>query len=124
MPSLLRKKKKKESWFKYIFSVAHLWLGLASSLVLFVVCLTGTILVFEEPIKHAINAEVRYVEPGPDRKSTDELLALYKNRYDLAPGTITVPEAADEAVHFFAFDRQSGERISVYANPYTGEFIG
>ncbi len=124
MPALLRKKKKKESWFKFLFAIVHLWLGLASSLVLFIVCLTGTILVFEEPIKHAINAEVRKVEPGPQRKSADELLALYKDQFDLAPGTITVPDAADEAVHFFAFDRQTGQRISVYADPYSGEFLG
>ena len=124
MPALIRKKKRKESWFKYAFALSHLWLGLLSSIVLFVVCLTGTILVFEEPIKRALNSDVMRVEPGNKRIPLDKLLARYQETHTLAPGSITIPQAKDEAIHFFAFDRSSGERISVYANPYTGEFQG
>jgi uncharacterized iron-regulated membrane protein len=45
---------------KLFFRRIHLYLGLASGLFLVIVCLTGTILVFEEEITHALHRE-RYV---------------------------------------------------------------
>ncbi|RYY11872.1 MAG: hypothetical protein EOO36_18345, partial [Cytophagaceae bacterium] len=45
---------------KVFFRRIHLYLGLASGLFLVVVCLTGTILVFEEELTHAFHRE-RYV---------------------------------------------------------------
>lgn len=124
MPTLLRKKKAKESLFKYIFSVSHLWLGLISSLVLIVVCLTGSILAFEGPIKRWVNQDAIKVEVTGKRLTVDSLHSIYNANYNLPAGRITVPAAANEAVNFFAFNRQTGERASVYIDPYTGKITG
>ncbi|GAA4822680.1 PepSY-associated TM helix domain-containing protein [Algivirga pacifica] len=124
MPTLLRKRKKDESLFKYIIALTHLWLGLLSGVVLFVVCLTGSILVFEQPITDAFNAKVATVVPQQERVSLDSIQANYYKAHTLPLGRVTVPTEEDQAVHLYASNRKSGERISVYANPYTGELIG
>nr|MCU0354079.1 PepSY domain-containing protein [Cytophagales bacterium] len=41
----------------------HLWLGLASGLVVFIVSLTGCLYVFEEEIRAATHADFYYVPP-------------------------------------------------------------
>jgi uncharacterized iron-regulated membrane protein len=46
---------------KIFFRRIHLYLGLVSGLFLVVVCLTGTILVFEEEFEHALNHERYFV---------------------------------------------------------------
>lgn len=53
--------KKKYSFRKFSNDI-HLWLGIASGLVLFVVCLTGTILTFEKEIVEWTDAERYHVE--------------------------------------------------------------
>lgn len=53
--------KKKYSFRKFSNDI-HLWLGIASGLVLFVVCLTGTILTFEKEIVEWADAERYHVE--------------------------------------------------------------
>lgn len=124
MPKLLRKKKANESFLKYLFSLSHLWLGLLSSLILIVVCLTGSLLVFEQPIKNWANRAHRKVEVGAEKVSLDLLKQKYVDTFGAEPGRITVPASSNEAIHFFTFNRQTGERISAFANPYTGEFTG
>ena len=48
LKSLVRKRLKKESKLKYAIALLHLWLGLLSSLVIFTVCLTGSIYAFKK----------------------------------------------------------------------------
>lgn len=124
LPTLLRKRKKKESVIRYAFNLLHLWLGLLSGLVLVIVCLTGSILVFEQPIENYINRKIRYVSEGGQRLPLDRLVANYNDRFSLPPGRITVSEDPKIATHFFAFNRKSGERVSAYLDPYTGKVLG
>lgn len=56
------KKKSKKSLFKRIMAWLHLWLGLASGIIVFIVSLTGCIYVFENEIKDFIE-DWRFVEP-------------------------------------------------------------
>ncbi|WP_235830928.1 PepSY domain-containing protein [Flavobacterium ustbae] len=44
--------------FKKIIGLLHLWLGLASGLIVFVVSLTGNIFVFEEELDEYFNPEL------------------------------------------------------------------
>ncbi len=56
------KKKSKKSLFKRIMSWLHLWLGLASGIIVVIVSLTGCIYVFESEIKDFIE-DWRFVKP-------------------------------------------------------------
>ncbi|WP_207434733.1 PepSY-associated TM helix domain-containing protein [Sabulibacter ruber] len=64
---------KKEFTWRKLFTDIHLWLGLASGLVLFVVCLTGTIFTFHteieemlEPQKYEVQVPANAVALSPD----------------------------------------------------------
>jgi uncharacterized iron-regulated membrane protein len=56
------KKKSKKSLFKRIMAWLHLWLGLASGIIVVIVSLTGCIYVFENEIRDFIE-DWRFVEP-------------------------------------------------------------
>ena len=56
------KKKSKKSLFKRVMAWLHLWLGLASGIIVVIVSLTGCIYVFENEIKDFIE-DWRYVKP-------------------------------------------------------------
>ncbi len=68
---------KKNYNFRKFSTDIHLWLGIASGLVLFVVCLTGTILTFEKEIVEWADAEKYHVEAAVGTKviPIDELVA-------------------------------------------------
>lgn len=73
---------KKRLSFKKITGIVHLWLGLASGLLLFIICLTGTIYVFRTEIEEWISPEKYKVEmPSANAKrlTPDELIAAIKN---------------------------------------------
>ena len=65
------------------FRRIHLYLALAAGLVFFVQCLTGTLLVFEEEITHALHTE-RYQVAGPagqPRLALAQLAAAFKQTH-------------------------------------------
>ena len=69
---------KKKKWtMRRVFYEAHLWLGILSGLVLFVVCLSGAIYVFRPDVEMALEPEKYYVTPKKDAvpMPVDELIA-------------------------------------------------
>lgn len=58
----MTKKNKKGYTFRKFINDVHLWLGVASSLVLFLVCLSGTIYTFRHEIEEMIEPEKFYIE--------------------------------------------------------------
>jgi uncharacterized iron-regulated membrane protein len=69
---------KRKNRLRKFFTDVHLWLGIASGLVLFVVCLTGTILTFEHEIVAWANEEKYEVEVPDNAKAMpiDQLVVL------------------------------------------------
>jgi uncharacterized iron-regulated membrane protein len=68
---------------KVLFRRIHLYLALAAGLVFFIQCLTGTVLVFEEEITHAIHPE-RYtvaVAPGQPRLPLAQLASQFSQAH-------------------------------------------
>lgn len=58
---------------KVFFRTIHLYLSLAAGLIIFISCLTGTILVFEEEIEHSTHHERYFVTAGTERLSLTQL---------------------------------------------------
>jgi uncharacterized iron-regulated membrane protein len=58
--SLFRKKGKKESRPRYVSALLHRWLGLLSSAVIFIVCLTGSLYAFRNPVSEFRNRHLIY----------------------------------------------------------------
>ncbi len=57
-----KKQKKKKYTFRKLLNDLHLWLGLGSGIILFLVCLSGTILTFQTEIKSLFAEELK-VDP-------------------------------------------------------------
>ncbi len=110
---------------KNIVGRLHLWLGLASGLIVFIICLTGTILAFEKQLEDWFNRKVAYVaEPGEEKLPLEDILAAYEAEFGQPVNRIKVFENPRRSVYVRGTDPESDERIEAYFNPYTGEFSG
>ena len=103
----------------------HRRLGLAFGVIISIICLTGAVIVFQDEIKEAINADIRHVEDkGEGRYLTDEALIDAIRRHtveDLTLKSIQMPSNADEQA-YAQFAERGHQKLAV--NPYTGELIG
>lgn len=111
--------------FKKIASQLHLWLGVSSGLVVFIVALTGSILVFEDELEPVFYPKFHLVEAPKDQSPLplDNLRATVANAYpDQRIARIVIEHHADRTV---LFDLVKGKRekdvLSVAVNPYTAE---
>jgi uncharacterized iron-regulated membrane protein len=101
--------KKKYSFRKFSNDI-HLWLGIASGLVLFVVCLTGTILTFEKEIVEWADAE-RYevaVSANATPIPVDQLVTTTEQNLKGKVTGIEIPKAKD-AVYRFTVKEKEGK---------------
>jgi uncharacterized iron-regulated membrane protein len=114
-------KAKKSTTGKNISGKLHLWLGLASGLVVFIVSITGCLFVFEKEIRDFTQKELRCVTPHPNTPfvSVTQVEQAVKQQY---------PDALIKQVRLFsAGDRawqvqiQNDEAIAI--NPYTAAVI-
>lgn len=101
-------------FFRRFFYETHLWLGIVSGLVLFVVCLSGTILVFQDEVRHLAEPEKYYVKApeGKTALSADALIAKVEAaKPGLKVASITIPEKANRTVSMsLTSAEQGGER--------------
>lgn len=110
---------------KKLIGQLHLWLGIASGLVVIVVALTGSILVFEDEIDEWANKDFFFVEvpANTQRLPLDHLLQQAK-AYDTSlriSNIHTVTAEADRTVLFTGRKEKRSWNIAV--NPYTGQVI-
>ena len=103
----------------------HLWLGLASGIVVMVVALTGSILVFEKEIDELINRDFYFVKvpQKAQRKPLDELLHQVKS-FDTSIRISNIrlmTDAPSRAVIFTG--KKRNESINLAINPYSGNVI-
>lgn len=75
-----KNKSENRNWLRVrkFFNDIHLWGGLVSGIVVFIVCITGTIYVYNTEIREAASPEYYNVEPSGEPLQLDTLLALAK----------------------------------------------
>ncbi|PZD78509.1 PepSY domain-containing protein [Mesonia sp. K7] len=114
------KKKKKYTFRKFINDV-HLWLGLASGIILFLVCLSGTILTFEDEIKSFTSEELNVEKTATSKKSITELQKILQKEGKVTAVTLIANE--EKAYEFRVKTSKEDRRgTTFYINPYTGEY--
>ncbi|MEO6283745.1 MAG: PepSY-associated TM helix domain-containing protein [Dyadobacter sp.] len=113
---------------KKIASQLHLWLGISSGLVVFVVALTGCILVFEDELEPVINKQFHVVNvvEGQRRLPLDILQRNVAQQFPRKKITrVSLEPDADRTV---IFGLKSGKKekdvFSVAVNPYNGQIAG
>lgn len=111
--------------FRKIASQLHLWLGVSSGLVVFIMALTGSILVFEEELEPVLYPGFHIVE-APNNQSPlplDNLRAAVVSRYpEQRIARIAIEPHAERTVIFgLVKGKKEKDLLSVAVNPYTAE---
>ena len=109
---------------KKVIHFLHLWLGLASGLVVFILAVTGCIYAFQEEIQNATQS-YRYVEP--QKKPFLPPSAFQTIAEKTLPGkkvhSVQYADSKTAAViTYFSFAPEEYYYLA-YANPYTGEVL-
>jgi uncharacterized iron-regulated membrane protein len=110
---------------KKVFGKIHLWLGLASGLIVFIVALTGSILVFEEELELLFHRKQLKVEQVlPQRKTYDEMAAIVQAEFPgkKIKGFNVYPDP--ERSVLFSIGKDKEELWLVGINQYTGKILG
>ena len=103
--------------------MSHLWLGLLSSIIIVVVCLSGSIYAFKNQIEDSFNHKHLYVSSIEHPKvQADTLLSLFEEKYGAATSIRIFPEP-DRSILISSFSRES-PGVSAYFDPYTGDELG
>lgn len=119
-------------------SKLHLWLGLASGLVVFIVSITGCIFVFQKEISEVVYREKLYVPEAQWSHTLPASTLLEIARKEIGKGVtirnFTIPTDPRKTWEFMAFEGGDKDAItfagsvkyyqSVHLNPYTGEVTG
>lgn len=108
------------------FYELHLWLGLASGLILFVVCLSGSLYVFRNEARQLAAPEFFYVEATADQRlSADEIVAKVEAaRPGKKVGSLTIPESPTRTVAVVLNDAPSKGERGQGAGPGKGQGQG
>lgn len=120
--SLYRKRRKNESITKYLMWITHLWLGLLSSVIVFVMCLTGCLYAFKNQIIDFSNRDKVYISPGSGKAMNPDLIQgeLLKHNKELT--SLMIPD--DKGKSYVIGYRENNLDKSTYYNQYTGEVLG
>lgn len=121
--ALFRKRKKKESRFKHLMLLLHLWLGLLSSIVILIVCLTGCIYVFKNQVNDFYNRDKVFV------KAEGQSLPLSAFETELAKSgrqitSVVIPKSNSRSLIISSVNKENGNPQTRFFNPYTGRDLG
>lgn len=113
-------KTKEKSRFSKINAWLHLWLGLASGIVVFIMGITGCILVFEHEIKELTSPWLKVEDQSPDKVlPPSKIYASVKN---------ALPNKEIHGVWYNGLDKTIKVDIEsdslIYVNPYNGKITG
>ena len=103
---------------RQFFFVTHLWLGLASGIIVTILCLTGFLLALHPPIEQWINRDLMVREDIGDPIPADQLVEKTLKGSEVRYTAIEVPALENGAWKF-----REG-RDNTFVDPYTGENLG
>ncbi|RYY30219.1 MAG: PepSY domain-containing protein [Sphingobacteriaceae bacterium] len=122
--------------FKKINAFLHLWLGLISGLVVFVVAVTGCLFSFQKEISEAVAHDLYFVKP-PANAKTLSITTLQQTADKALKGnasfitTFSDPNRSWEFMVYEAGDQNETWILntmktyqSAFINPYSGEILG
>ncbi len=118
---------KKKSTFRKVSEWLHLWLGLFSGIIVFVVCLTGGIWAtryevwyFTEPYQRVEVQHKDYLKPSELVALSKKYLIAKKENADSLE-SVVISKPGKSAICTFALS--GGRNTALYLNPYTGYVI-
>lgn len=109
------------STFRKINNWLHLWLGLASGIIVFIVCVTGCIWVFNEEITWLLEPETRIEHQDKPVIMPSQLMMIGNTLYPDVKASYANYQQG-RAINLGLGERR-GPNITLKINPYTGEVI-
>lgn len=118
--------------FRKLIGTLHLWLGLASGLVVFIVSVTGCLYVFESEIQSLYNGSYTRVEAqnGPllpvselARRGRQALTKELKMPTQVDYATVSIYTDPTKAAYYYVYDKKQALQHYVHLNPYTGAVL-
>jgi uncharacterized iron-regulated membrane protein len=129
--------KKGKSWRAKLNAWLHLWLGLASGLIVFIVSITGCMFSFQKEISEWVHHDILFVQP--QQQAVLPVSVLQENAQvalgkDKPVEYVTTYRQKDRAWEFMAYEAGDENALtwfgsmkhyeSVFVNPYTGAVVG
>lgn len=102
----------------FLLRQLHLWLGLASSVIVVILCLSGTLLALQAPIEAWVNRGVSTVSPSGEPLPLETLVPKVQAATGKTFSALEVPRNEHEALRLY-----QGRKVT-YVHPSTGEVLG
>lgn len=116
----INKQKNKKSRFSKVNAWLHLWLGLASGLIVFIMAITGCILVFEQEIKTLTSPYLNVQAQSPEKLLPPSKIYAAVQK--------VLPNKEIHGVWYNGLDKSVKVNIEsdslIYVNPYSGKITG
>ncbi len=138
-----------QSKFRKFINDLHLWLGLGAGIILFLVCLSGTIYTFKNEIEYIVNPgkyKAASFQPGQKPLNTETLIIQLQEQEKGKVVFVTIPEDPSENYQLGVMKKEkkkedkekggkkenSGKKgepkrarpVTYYIDPYTGTVMG
>lgn len=122
--------RQKSNWqrVRKLFNDIHLWLGLASGLIVIVVCFSGTVYVFNTELTERAAPHLYKVKPitGTERIPVDSLIGKIENFSGGKVTSISIPADLKRTYQFSVKKKGDDGRggTGYFVNPYSGDIAG
>ncbi len=122
--------KNKTTWQKTrkLFNDIHLWLGLSSGIIIFVICLSGTLYVFNTELTEWGTPHLYKVAvpSGEERKAPDTFLQEVSQQTGGNVNAVRIPNDPKRTYAYVVRKEGDNSRFgtSYMINPYNGELLG
>lgn len=109
-----------------LFRVIHLWAGLIAGVFIFILCFTGSILVFREDLTKAMNPSVFTINPLGEKQNIEQLIQKIETKTHKKVVSFELNNQETAPYTFMLRDKkqQKGKPKSIYVNPYTATILG
>ncbi|AYB34430.1 PepSY-associated TM helix domain-containing protein [Chryseolinea soli] len=114
---------KKKSWFRKIIGWLHLWLGLTSGLVVFIIAVTGCLYAFQDEIQNAMQPYRFTVAQNKPVLPPSQLKAIAEKELPGKKIHAVLYSVAGRSAQVIFYNLDPEYYYFVYLDPYSGEVL-
>ncbi|AHM62107.1 putative iron-regulated membrane protein [Flammeovirgaceae bacterium 311] len=110
-----------------LFNDLHLWMGIGSGIILFVVCLTGTLYTFRTEVEEVLEPSKYHVTVSQQAERLAPELIIEKVKEEVGGKVLAIEVPLDRSRAYQVIVKKSAEErrgTPYYVNPYTAEILG
>src|SRR5690606_16471735 len=127
LSSSMAEKKNKKYTLRKLFNDIHLWMGIGSGLILFVVCLSGTIYTFRAEVEELLEPSKYHVdaEASQERLTAEVIAERMQQEIGGKVNYVEIPHALDKPYKINIKTSEEDRRGTLFfVDPYTAEVKG